>query len=147
MTALKAGEVERFVKRPDLEAGVFLAYGPDTGLVREVGRRLAQHFAGTGDAMNLITLDGGEIDADPARLLVEAKTISLFGDRRVVRVRNAGKGLVMALTELLDAPAGAAVILEAGNLTPRDASVRWSRAISSAAPCPAIRIPMNRCCG
>ena len=38
MTALKAHEVERFLKKPDLAEGVFLAYGPDAGLVREVGQ-------------------------------------------------------------------------------------------------------------
>jgi DNA polymerase-3 subunit delta len=121
MTALKAHEVERFLKRPDLEAGVYLAYGPDAGLVREVGQRLSRHFGGSdAGSMNLVTLDGGEVDADPGRLIVEARTTSLFGDRRVVRVRGAGKGAVMGVTELLDDPAGAVVVLEAGNLTPRD---------------------------
>src|SRR5690606_2137137 len=122
MTALKAHEVERYLKRPDLTAGVFLAYGPDTGLVREVAQRLLRHFGGSDPGgMNLVTLDGAEVDADPGRLVVEAKTASLFGDRRVVRVRGAGKGAVMATTELLDDPAGAVVVLEAGNLAPRDA--------------------------
>ena len=91
MTALKAHEVERFVKRPDLEAGVILVYGPDTGLVRETAHRLAQYYAGKdADGMGLVTLDGGEIDGDPGRLLVEARTSSLFGEKRVVRVRSAG---------------------------------------------------------
>jgi DNA polymerase-3 subunit delta len=39
MTALKAHEVERYLKKPDLDAGVFLAYGPDGGLVREAAQR------------------------------------------------------------------------------------------------------------
>jgi DNA polymerase-3 subunit delta len=121
MTALKAHEVERYLKKPDLDAGVFLAYGPDTGLVREAAQKLARHYAG-GDAgsMNLVTLDASEVDSDPGRLAVEAKTVSLFGDRRVVRVRSAHKNLVLVLTELLDDPAGAVVILEGGNLAPRD---------------------------
>ena len=122
MTALKAHEVERFLTRPDLDEGVYLVYGPDTGLVREVGHRLLRHFGGTdSSAMNLVTLEGGEVDAEPGRLAVEAKTSSLFGDRRIVRVRGAGKGAVMATTELLDDPAGAVIVLEAGNLVPRDA--------------------------
>ena len=37
------------------------------------------------DNMGLVTLDGSELDGDPGRLLVEAKTSSLFGERRVVR--------------------------------------------------------------
>lgn len=121
MTALKAHEVERFIGRPDISEGALLVYGPDAGLVREVGQRLVRQFAGNdAEQMNLVTLDGGQIDAEPGRLLVEAKTVSLFGDKRVVRVRGAGKSVVMELTELLDDPAGAVVVLEAGNLVPRD---------------------------
>ncbi len=120
MGALKAHEVSRFVDRPDLEAGIILVYGPDTGLVRETGQRLARRYAGNdADSMNLVVLDGAELDADPSRLAVEAKTTSLFGDRRVIRVRGAGKSLVMPLTELRDDP-GSIIILEAGNLTPKD---------------------------
>jgi DNA polymerase III subunit delta len=122
MTALKAHEVERFLKRPDLEEGALLAYGPDAGLVREVGARLVRHYGGSdAGSMNIVTLDGSELDADPGRLAVEAKTVSLFGDRRVVRVRGAGKAVVTTLAELLDDPAGSIVVLEAGNLAPRDA--------------------------
>ena len=122
MTALKAHEVERFLLRPDISEGVFLVYGPDAGLVRESGQRLTRHFAGSdAGSMNLVTLEGSDLDSEPGRLAVEAKTTSLFGDKRVIRVRNAGKSMVMVLTELLDDPAGAAIVLEAGNLAPKDA--------------------------
>jgi len=131
MTALKASEVERFLKRPDLEAGVLLVYGPDAGLVREAAQRLIRHYGGSDPgAMNLVTLDGSEVDADPGRLAVEARTVPLFGDRRVVRVRGVGKSAVLPVTDLLDDPAGAVVVLEAGNLAPRDpmrAAVEASR--------------------
>lgn len=119
MTALKAHEVARYLLRPDLTEGIFLAYGPDTGLVRETGQRLSQHFAAS-DPDALVALDGGEIDSDPGRLAVEAGTSSLFSSRRVIRVRNAGKSAVMPLTAFKDDPAGAVIVLEAGNLTPRD---------------------------
>jgi len=122
VTALKAHEVERFVNRPALAAGVILVYGPDTGLVRETAHRLAQYYAGKdSDGMGLVTLDGGEIDGDPGRLLVEARTSSLFGEKRVVRVRGAGKSIAVPLSELASDPSGAIVIVEAGNLAPRDA--------------------------
>ena len=121
MTALKASEVERYLKRPDLNEGIFLAYGPDSGLVREAAQRLVRHFGGTDPgAMNLVTLDAGELDADPARLAIEAMTPSLFGDRRVIRVRGAGKAIVPILSGLLEEPTGAVLVLEAGNLLPRD---------------------------
>lgn len=132
MTALKAHEVARFLSRPDLSEGICLAYGPDAGLVREVGQKLSRHFAGSdAEGMNLVTLDGGELDADPSRLAMEARTTSLFGDRRVVRVRGATKSLVMTLTAFKDDPGGAVIILEAGNLTPKDAL----RALVEAARC------------
>ena len=122
MTALKAHEVERFVKRPDLDQGILLVYGPDTGLVRETAQRLVRHYSGSSsDSMGLVTLDGIEIDADPGRLLVEARTSSLFGERRIVRVRNAGRSATVPLGELAADPSGSIVVLEAGNLAPRDA--------------------------
>jgi DNA polymerase-3 subunit delta len=121
MVALKAHEVGRFLDRPDLSEGVFLAYGPDAGLVRETGQRLARRFAGPdADGMNLVVLDAAELDADPARLAVEARTTSLFGDKRVIRVRNAGKSLTTTLSEIAQDPQGAVIVLEAGNLPPKD---------------------------
>ncbi|HEV7277870.1 MAG TPA: DNA polymerase III subunit delta [Devosiaceae bacterium] len=119
MTALKAHEVERFLRRPSLEAGVYLVYGPDAGLVRETAQDIARLFA-AGEEASTTTLDGSELDGDVGRLAVEAKTASLFGEKRVVRVRGAGKSLVLPVTELLGGAAGAAIILEAGNLLPRD---------------------------
>ena len=121
MAALKAHEVARFLVRPDLTEGIFLAYGPDAGLVRETAQRLIRQLSGDDKDTSVITLDGSEVDADPSILAVEARTISLFGGKRIVRVRGATKSIVLTLTELRDDPAGAAIVLEAGNLTPKDA--------------------------
>lgn len=122
MTALKAHEVARFLARPDLTEGIFLAYGPDGGLVRETAQRLIRHLSGEDPASaNVTVFDGPELDAEPGRLTTEARSTSLFGGKRIIRVRNAGKALVMPLTELRDDPGGTAIVLEAGNLTPRDA--------------------------
>lgn len=121
MVALKAHEVGRFLDRPDTDEGIFLAYGPDAGLVRETGQRLARRFAGSdADSMNLVVLDAAELDADPSRLGLEARTTSLFGEKRVIRVRGAAKSLVMSLAGLAEDPQGTAIILEAGNLAPKD---------------------------
>ncbi len=90
---------------------MFLAYGPDTGLVRETAQRLARRYSGNdAGGMDLVTLDGGEARQRSGRLAVEAKTQSLFGDRRVVRVRGAGKiAWRWPLAELLEDPAGAMI--------------------------------------
>lgn len=138
MAALKAHEVARFLVRPDIDEGIFLAYGPDAGLVRETAQRLIRQLSGNDPASaSIVTLDGAEVDADPSILAVEAKTISLFGGKRIVRVRGASKSIVMTLTELRDDPGGAAIVLEAGNLTPKDAlrSLVEAAKLGRALPC------------
>lgn len=122
MTALKAHEVARFINRPDLTEGIFLAYGPDGGLVRETAQRLIRYLSGDDPASaDIFIFDGPELDAEPGRLITEARSTSLFGGKRIIRVRSAGKSLIMPLTELRDDPSGTAIVIEAGNLTPRDA--------------------------
>lgn len=121
MTALKAHEVERFLAKPDLDRGVFLAYGPDQGLVSETARRLMRHYAGAdADPMSEIILEPEELKADPSRLAVEARMISMFGGLTRIRVRGANKTLTKTLTELLEDMPETVIVLEAGNLPPRD---------------------------
>ncbi len=122
MTALKAHEVARFLTRPDLSEGIFLAYGPDGGLVRETAQRLIRQLSGDDPASaNISIFEGSELASDPSQLVLEARSGSLFGGKRIIRVRNATKALVMPLTELRDDPGGTAIVLEADNLAPRDA--------------------------
>jgi DNA polymerase III subunit delta len=122
MSALKAHEVARFLARPDIDEGIFLAYGPDAGLVRETAQKLIRYLSSDDpQSASIVTLEGSEVDADPSLLAVEAKTISLFGGKRIIRVRGASKSIVMTLSELRDDPGGAAIVLEAGNLAPKDA--------------------------
>jgi len=122
MSALKAHEVARFLVRPDLSEGIFLAYGPDGGLVRETAQRLIRQLSGDDpSSANISVFEGAELAADPSQLVLEARSSSLFGGKRIIRVRNAGKALVMPLTELRDDPGGTAIVLEADNLPPRDA--------------------------
>ena len=121
MGALKAHEVGRFIVRPDISEGIFLAYGPDAGLVRETAQRLIRQLTNNDPTSATITvLEAAEVDADPSVLAVAARTMSLFGGKTIVRVRGAGKSIVMTLAELRDDP-GAAIVLEAGNLAAKDA--------------------------
>lgn len=138
MTSLKAHEVARYLDRPDLQKGVFLIYGPDAGLVHEVGQRLIRYFCtGTSplegqdsNTANLITLEMSELDADPGRLAVEARNSSLFGDFPLVRVRGATKALAASVEDLLKDMPEAVVIIEAANLLPKDKL----RALTEASP-------------
>jgi len=121
MTALKAHQVAKYLSQPDLDRGLTLIYGPDQGLVRETARRLMHHYAGNDDdPMSEVTIDAADRSADPSRLATEARSISMFGGLRRIRVRNGGKALVPALKDLLADMPDAIIIIEAGNLPPRD---------------------------
>jgi DNA polymerase-3 subunit delta len=122
LTALKAHQVARFLEAPDLTAGIYLAYGTDSGLVRECGRRLLDFHAGDHpDPMALVSLDASELDSDPSRLATEARTAPMFGGARIIRLRAAPKSLADTLSELLDDLPDAIIIIEsAANLSPRD---------------------------
>lgn len=122
MSALKAHEVERFLRAPDLKAGIYLVYGTDAGLVREFGQRLIRHFAGKNpDPIAHTSLHADELVGDPGRLVDEARTGSLFGGPRTLRIRNATKALLAPVSGLLDDPPEAVIVLEAGNLPRGDA--------------------------
>lgn len=122
---------------------------PIAGSSAKSAQRLARYYAGAdSDGMGLVTLDGGELDKELGQLLVEARTSSLFGVRRVVRVRNAGKALTTTLSQLSDDPSGAIVILEAGNLVPETAHCgRSRRPRAMPVHCRAIRAATRRSCG
>ena len=58
MTALKAGEVEAFLRRPDPRYPLVLIYGPDQGLVSERARLLARSAVeNPDDPFQLIRMD------------------------------------------------------------------------------------------
>jgi DNA polymerase-3 subunit delta len=120
MAQKKAYEVDPWLARPDPRISIVLLYGPDRGLVAERARA----FAGkTGlpldDPFSVVRLDAGEIDRDDGRLLDEARTISMFSDRRLLWLRNAGaqKRLADDIKLLVaEPPRDAIILIEAGDL-------------------------------
>ena len=140
MVALKSGEIEPFLMRPDPRRAIVLVFGPDLGLVRERADSIVQAATGgkADDAFSMIALEGDVIAADPARLSDEARTIGLFGGNRVVRVRAGSKSLADALKPLLsEPPVGTLIVIEAGDLR-KNAPLRTLCESSSAAaaiPC------------
>ncbi len=125
MTALKAYQVEQFVRKKPIKSGVYLVYGSDAGLIHERSMLLL----GSGDEHNnsssvsssdIIVLDMAELEAEPSRLAVEALTTSLFGSNPVIRIRGGNKNLVPVLEELLKTQLLATIVIQAANLTKRD---------------------------
>lgn len=119
MTALRAGDIDKFLSRPDPRRPVVLIYGPDSGLVSErVALVMRAALGENSDPFSVVPLDGDAIAADPGLLIDEAQTFGLFGNRRVIRVRAGGKNFAPALETLLKNPPQATVVIEAGELRP-----------------------------
>ncbi len=118
MVAVKAGDVDNVLRKPDPRTVVFLVYGPDAGLVSERASLLAQRsVADKDDPFQLVRLDGDELAGDPLKLADEANTIGLFGGRRAIWIKPTTRNLVPALTPVLATPPiDAVIVVEAGDL-------------------------------
>lgn len=127
MAALKNGEVNGFLKKPDPRYPIILVYGPDLGLVHERARLLA-HCSVTDpdDPFQLIKMDGEQLSQDPQRLVDEALTIPLFAGKRTIWIRlgQVTPNEVIGLTNAIDTLCqenltDITLIFEAGDLNPR----------------------------
>ena len=122
MAKLKAHEVDGFLSRTATGYRIYLVYGPDRGLVSERAQTIAKAAkVPLDDPFAVIKLDGSTVNSDPARLLDECLTVSMFGGDRLVWVKDAGneRGLVEAVKTVSKAPLeGVTLIIEADDLKP-----------------------------
>jgi len=125
MTAIKAGQVDAFVARPDARHPIVLVFGPDAGLVRERAEALIHGAVDDPrDPCALARLAGDELASEPMRLVEEANTIPLFGGRRAIWVKAGSRNFVPAVEALVAAAApDCRVVIEAGDLK-RNAPLR-----------------------
>ena len=86
--------------RPSDAVRLILLHGPDESGAMALAARLSQ---GMGDGAERVSLDGAALRSDPARLAEEAAALSLFGERRWIRVTAAGEESAAAAEALLDA--------------------------------------------
>src|SRR5208337_1255529 len=106
MVAVKAGNADAFVARPDPARPVVLVFGPDSGLVSErVNALVKAAVDDVNDPFALARLEGEDVTANPARLVEEAQTIPLFGGRRAVWVKAGSRNIAPTVEALLALPA------------------------------------------
>lgn len=116
--------IEAFVKKPPEHVVAFLVYGPDEGLVRE---RAAILLKGAGvdpnDPFAVTDVTPSQVSDSPSILLDEAKSISMLGGKKVVRLRaadNADRCTSAAESAVKQMqPGDNPLIIEAGELGPR----------------------------
>jgi DNA polymerase-3 subunit delta len=107
--------VEEFLREPGRVRAVLL-HGDDVGLVRDRGARLTRAVAGSlDDPFRVVEL---ERDA-AARLADEMASLPLSGGRRVVRVRDAGDTVAVAVQAALAGAGPGFLVLEAPGLASR----------------------------
>jgi DNA polymerase-3 subunit delta len=101
-------------QRAAKEARVFYFCGPDEAGASDAASKIAGML---GEAER-IELSGAELKRDPVKLADEARSVSLFGDRRVIHVRTAGDEAHDAVETLLASPVeGWPVLIVASSAT------------------------------
>jgi DNA polymerase III subunit delta len=118
MVALKGAAIDAYLKRPEPAQPIALVFGPDAGLVSERAQALiAVSVSDPSDPFGLVRLEGDALAADPARLVDEALTVSLFGGRRGIWVKAGSRDCARAVEALLRVEVrDCQVVIEAGDL-------------------------------
>ena len=119
MTRVSSSDADKLSASPPKGWVAVLLFGPNNGLVRERADAAARSVVpDLSDAFRVADLGADVVRKDPARLGDEVGAISMFGGRRVVRLRDATDGLSETIGALLEAPIGDAfIVVEAGELT------------------------------
>ncbi len=114
-------DVEKFLRNPGPGILAVLAYGPDSGLVGErtdlVARSVVNDLT---DPFLVSEFTESELLKDPSRLGDEAASLTLTGERRVVRIRDATDAVSAIVEMYLENGRGEAlIVLRSGDLGPR----------------------------
>jgi DNA polymerase III subunit delta len=118
LTEVKPHQFEAALRTSLPALHVILVHGPDTGHVAE---RASQAARASGialdDAFSCIRADADDFLSEPGRLLDEARSISMFGGKRLIWLRLGSRNAVNAVEAVLAEPvAEALILLEAGEL-------------------------------
>ncbi len=90
--------------RAAADASVFYFCGPDEAGAADAAARLSAHIAARQGQYERVELAGADLRKDPVRLADEARSVSLFGDKRQIHVRCAGDEAYDAVETLLASP-------------------------------------------
>jgi DNA polymerase III subunit delta len=125
MVALKTTELAAALRNAKGRLDVFLFHGTDAGDVSDRAANCAKTLAASDNPPGeIIRLTDQDLSQQSGRLATEARSLSMFGGRPVILVKQAPQ-LTPALIESLlgDPPLSAFVVIEGGNLK-KDAKLR-----------------------
>ncbi|WP_374330362.1 DNA polymerase III subunit delta [Aestuariivirga sp.] len=115
MTAIRPAGLDAFLRKPDPAIAAILVYGEEGDAVRELAQRAVRKVAGSlDDPFSVMVLAEQDIASDPARLVDEVQSISMFGGSKAIWIKGAGDGFLKAALPLLEGKAqGNLVVAEA----------------------------------
>ncbi|MFM9936962.1 MAG: DNA polymerase III subunit delta [Novosphingobium sp.] len=90
--------------RAAADASVFYFCGPDEAGAHDAAAKLSATIAAQQGAFERVDLAGADLRRDPVRLADEARSVSLFGDKRQIHVRCTGDEAHDAVEILLASP-------------------------------------------
>lgn len=94
-------QIGGLLDKPNPATRFYLFHGPDEAGAAELSARLARAL---GSGVERVDMEPKALRDGPGRLADEAASLSLFGDRRYIRITGADDGLAEAVTLLLEAP-------------------------------------------
>jgi DNA polymerase III subunit delta len=107
-------KIERALDAPPTDIRLYLLYGPDESGSAALAKRIERAM---GPEAERIDLDAATLKSDPARLSDEAASLSMFGDKKWIRLTSAGDDVLPAIEALLGGTqAGNPVVTLAGAL-------------------------------
>jgi len=122
MTKVKSDQFANSLARAGPETRLFLFYGADEANSAALAEKTRLHLGGDAEK---VELSGSQIKEDPALLLQEAASLSLFGDRRTILVQARGEECRAAITMLLEAETIAnPAIVQISGITDRSATAK-----------------------
>ncbi|MDB2415062.1 DNA polymerase III subunit delta [Rickettsiales bacterium] len=118
---LPANQINNFIKKPT-NNGV-LIYGPDRGQTDQYIKNIIKSILGDQpDPLSIIDINFDKLKDDPAFLADEMGSISLFGGRKVIRIRDAKPTIAKELSDILEnTDTTHFIIFSAFELTPASA--------------------------
>ena len=128
MTVLRAAGVDAFIRRPDPAIAALLIYGDEADAVREIAASAVKRAAGSlDDPFSVMTLEDGDLAADPARLIDEVQSLSMFGGARAIWIKGADQAFLKAVIPVLEGKITGNFIVAAPSRA-GDVTVRWPQA-------------------
>jgi DNA polymerase-3 subunit delta len=125
MVALKVSELPSALRSGAARFDIFLFHGLDSGEVAELVSSTAKTLsAASSPPGEILRLTDQDLAQTPGRLATEARTLSMFGGRPVIVVKQAPQLTPALIEDLLSGPELAAfIIVEGGNLK-KDSKLR-----------------------